>query len=308
MIIAAGLSPAWQQILVFDNFETGEVNRAQQAIWCASGKVINVAIALNQLGADCQTVCLTGGDSGQAIEKEFATAGYPAAWVPSSSSTRVCTTIIDQATKTTTELVENCGPASTEELDHFANTFAEQSQNANCVVLTGSLPAETPANYYRSLLAKTNARAILDFRGPELMAALQQQPFVVKPNREELAATVGHAIETDAQLLSAMRSLNEKGASWVVVTDGGKAVWATSQTDAYRATPPVVDVVNPIGCGDCFTAGLALGLSENDDMQQALAWGMAAAAENLKQLLPARVDRQTCENLADEIVVESVSV
>ncbi len=179
MIIAAGLSPAWQQILVFDKFQTGEVNRAQQALWCASGKVINVAIALNQLGADCQTVCLTGGDSGQSIEKEFATAGYKAAWIRSENSTRVCTTIIDQATKTTTELVENCGPATTEELKQFANTFAEQSRNANCVVLTGSLPAETPANYYQSLLAKTDARAILDFRGPELVAALNEQPFVV---------------------------------------------------------------------------------------------------------------------------------
>lgn len=307
MIIAAGLSPAWQQILVFDEFQTGEVNRAQQALWCASGKVINVAIALNQLQTNCQTVCLTGGDSGQAIEKEFATAGYEAAWIRSENSTRVCTTIIDQATKTTTELVENCGPASAEELAAFSNTFAEQSQNASCVVLTGSLPAQTPANYYQSLIATTNARSILDFRGPELMAALNERPFVVKPNREELAATVGHAIETDAQLLSAMRSLNEKGATWVVVTDGGKAVWATSETKAYRATPPVVEVVNPIGCGDCFTAGLALGLDENDDIQQALAWGMAAAAENLKQLLPARVDRQICESRANEIVVESVT-
>ncbi len=118
---------------------------------------------------------------------------------------------------------------------------------------------------------------------------------------------MGRGIETDAQLVSAMRSLNEKGARWVVVTDGGKAVWATSQTEAYRATPPVVEVVKPIGCGDCFTAGLALGLSENDEMRQALAWGMAAAAENLQQLLPARVDRGICEKLAHGIVVESVS-
>ena len=32
MILNAGLSPAWQQILAFDRFETGEVNRARESL------------------------------------------------------------------------------------------------------------------------------------------------------------------------------------------------------------------------------------------------------------------------------------
>ena len=39
MIVAAGLTPAWQQILRFDALRLGEVNRAVEAHWCASGKV-----------------------------------------------------------------------------------------------------------------------------------------------------------------------------------------------------------------------------------------------------------------------------
>ncbi len=46
MIVVAGLSPAWQQILSFDELRWGEVNRARSAHWCASGKVLNVGIAL----------------------------------------------------------------------------------------------------------------------------------------------------------------------------------------------------------------------------------------------------------------------
>ena len=45
MILSAGLTPAWQQILVFDGFRYGEVNRAAEAVWCASGKVFNAGIA-----------------------------------------------------------------------------------------------------------------------------------------------------------------------------------------------------------------------------------------------------------------------
>jgi hypothetical protein len=39
VIIAAGLTPAWQQMLVFDGVRVGEVNRAREAYWCSSGKV-----------------------------------------------------------------------------------------------------------------------------------------------------------------------------------------------------------------------------------------------------------------------------
>ena len=51
MILAAGLTPAWQQILSFRRFIPGEVNRAEQSIWCGSGKVLNVGCALHHLGA-----------------------------------------------------------------------------------------------------------------------------------------------------------------------------------------------------------------------------------------------------------------
>ena len=46
MIIAAGLTPAWQQIMRFERLATGQVNRAREVAWCASGKVLNVGLAL----------------------------------------------------------------------------------------------------------------------------------------------------------------------------------------------------------------------------------------------------------------------
>jgi len=41
VILVAGLTPAWQQILRFDDFRPGEVNRASEVQWCCSGKVLN---------------------------------------------------------------------------------------------------------------------------------------------------------------------------------------------------------------------------------------------------------------------------
>ncbi|MCA9111146.1 MAG: hypothetical protein KDA52_14435, partial [Planctomycetaceae bacterium] len=88
MIVAAGLSPAWQQILVFDAVAVGEVNRAREVNWCASGKVLNVARALNSLGADVDTVCPVGGQAGESIRAEFAADEIPAQWITTASATR----------------------------------------------------------------------------------------------------------------------------------------------------------------------------------------------------------------------------
>ena len=81
MIIAAGLSPAWQQILLFDRFTPGEVNRAAQSHWCASGKVLNVGIAVGRLGTECRTVSPVGGPAQESFDREFAELGITVDWV-----------------------------------------------------------------------------------------------------------------------------------------------------------------------------------------------------------------------------------
>src|SRR5688572_18469864 len=97
MILAAGMSPARQQILEFDAVQLGRVNRAVRATWCASGKVLNVSRALHRLGAGTQTICIAGGMSGWAIIAEFKRIGIAAEWIDAGASTRICTTILDRA-------------------------------------------------------------------------------------------------------------------------------------------------------------------------------------------------------------------
>src|SRR5690242_9889208 len=92
-ILAAGLSPAWQQILAFDAFHIGEVNRAHETHACASGKVLNVGLALHRLGANVRTLSLIGGAAAEQIKDEFAAAGAAGCWIDAASPTRVCTTV-----------------------------------------------------------------------------------------------------------------------------------------------------------------------------------------------------------------------
>jgi 1-phosphofructokinase family hexose kinase len=308
MIVAAGLTPAWQQILVFDSLRLGAVNRARQAVWCASGKVLNVGVALAHLGSPSRTVTLLGGPPRAAIEREFAEHGAELCVATTTAATRVCTTVLDRATRQTTELVENAAAISDAELKAFRAIYRQAVADAEMVILTGSLTAGSPTDTFADLLADTPraCRAILDIRGPELLAALVRRPLLVKPNREELATTIGERIDGDAACLAAAQSLCRKGAEWALVTSGSRPAILASEARAFRITPPRVDVVNPIASGDCLTAAVAWAYSGGRPMTEAVRFGMAAAANNVEALLPARLHRDRVEQLANEIVVEPI--
>jgi fructose-1-phosphate kinase PfkB-like protein len=229
-----------------------------------------------------------------------------ASWVTTQVPTRVCTTILDDDARRTTELVENSTPLGPDVLDRFAQTFREQSAAAQVVVLSGSLPDGTPSEYYRRLLDGTSAPAILDIRGPELLHALARQPLVVKPNRHELERTVARELSDDAGLLEAMRGLNARGAEWVVVTSGSEPVWVTSRDQTFQLRPAPAMLVNPIACGDCLAAGIAWGVLQGWTMVESVRYGMGAAADNLQQLLPSRLDPERVLGHANRVAVIEV--
>lgn len=301
MILAAGLTPAWQQILVFDHLVHGDVNRAREAHWCPSGKVLNVGVALRHLEADARTLSAGGGWPLEAMAADLTALNVPHRWITTIHATRVCTTVIDAGGHVTTELVENTAEFSAVELAAFQHAYLAEAAAAEVVVLSGSLPKGTPSTYYRDLVSRTPGRVIMDVRGPELLEALPTQPFLVKPNRAELARTLKCDLNSDADLQTAMFDLNSRGARWVVITDGPRPVWVSSAGQLWKFQPPLVNVVNPIGSGDSLAAGLAASLDLGSDVLEAVRYGIAAAAFNATQLLPCRLEPSRIQELLTQV-------
>lgn len=305
MILAAGLSPAWQQILVFERLRTGEVNRAREAHWCASGKVLNVAVAARTLTHETPVSAVTvlGGTTGKLIETEFRALGVELASVTTQSSTRVCTTLLDRQTGITTELVENARSLTEQEWDDYYGEFSRLAPSAETILLTGSLPVGAPADFLPRLSDASTARWILDIRGPDLMLLLPRKPWLVKPNREELAATLQRDLTREEHLHQGMRELLNLGAQSVLITRGNAPALLATREELWQLTPPKVTTVNPIGCGDSLAAGIAVATHEDAPLVEAVRFGMAAAAHNAELLLPARLNRARVNELVGEVQV-----
>jgi len=290
VIVAAGLTPAWQQVLQFDHLRTGQVNRARSAFWCASGKVLNVGAALRHLRMDALTISPAGGMTGRQVIDDFEQRGIPAEWIAVATPTRVCTTLLETSTRTTTELVENSAALTAAELGQFRTVYESAARKARCVVLTGSLPQGTPSSFYRELMAMSPAPAVLDVRGRELLECLPLHPLVVKPNREELAATVGRELPDEEAIVAAMAEVRERGAEWVLVSDGAAPLRVLGPQGLTRIVPDPVTVVNPIGCGDSLTAAVAARIVAGRPVLEAVQFAAGYASRKAAILYPVLQD------------------
>ncbi len=72
-----------------------------------------------------------------------------------------------------------------------------------------------------------------------------------------------------------------------------------------RFTPPrLTEVVNPIASGDCLAAGIAWATLRGCDLADAVRWGIAVAAANVEELLPARMSLERVRELYQEVKFE----
>jgi fructose-1-phosphate kinase PfkB-like protein len=129
---------------------------------------------------------------------------------------------------------------------------------------------------------------------------------LVKPNRTELAATVGRKLRDEAAVRAAMHELTMLGARRVVVTAGAEPALAFDRQDYWRIQGPRIDVVNQIGAGDAFTAGLVWRLLRGEDLGEACRWAAATGAADALTLLAGEVLRADVERLVGQVKVEKI--
>jgi tagatose 6-phosphate kinase len=308
MILCIGTTPAAQRVMVFRQLKIDAVNRAATTVDGAAGKSGNVAKGWQALGEQPVAVGFVGGDRGEDVRALLAAQGVELDFVTVASRTRQCITALDQSAGTVTELVEESQPVSAADYEALMVVIRRRMQVCRAVVMSGTITPGVPADLYlrgTELAHERGVLAVVDAQGAALVEALKARPDLVKPNRLELAATLGHALEDEAALISGMRELAERGAQRVVVTAGSAATLAFDGRSCWRIQVPQVKAVNPIGSGDAFTAGLVWRLQRGEELGEACRWAAAAGAANALTLMPGEVRLDDVERLAKQVTVEA---
>ena len=193
-ILCIGTTPAVQRVMVFRKLTLDAVNRAATTLEGAAGKSINVAKVLKVLGEQPVATGFLGGDRGEFLRAALAEKGIESDFVTVSTRTRQCITVIDESAGTHTELVEESQPVGPADFDKLMAVIRRRVPECRAVVMSGTMVTGGPANLYfdcARLAENAGALSVVDAQGVALVEALKAKPGLVKPNRSELAATLG---------------------------------------------------------------------------------------------------------------------
>jgi ribokinase len=112
----------------------------------------------------------------------------------------------------------------------------------------------------------------------DLRQADLSRVFALTPNEREGRVCLGLAPDAPVSDHDLAHRLLELGTEHVVLTRGEKGVLWASSSGIYPVPALPVKVVDTVGAGDAFNAGLAVGLSEGRPMLEAIALGVTAAS------------------------------
>lgn len=280
-VVCCGLSPTVQRTLFFAQpVCRGAVVRATRCITTASGKAVNVARMVAQLGADSCLVHPLAGETGLLVESllNADSVRQSVHWL-GSGLTRTCTTVIDGET---TELVEEAPRIGSTDLRSIEAMLDIALGGARLLCLSGSTPGGIDEGWYAGWVERANdlgVPTLVDAQRGPLIHCLPKHPWLVKPNRTEAIATLG--LEPNSSARDVALALQDAGARHALVSDGPGAAVFAGPDGCKKVVPQPVDAVNPIGSGDALAAGVAAAFAQGiEDWNDLLRHGFAAAAAN----------------------------
>lgn len=287
-----------------------------EKIRCTTSRVdpggggVNVSRVAHRLGADTVALLTSGGATGDEVQALLAAEGVSMAVVPIGERTRQSMTVHAVDTSDEYRFVLP-GPRLTEtERDSLQAELHRRLRPGDVVVLSGSLPPDTPTDFYATLAREataSGARVAVDTSGEALRAALAEGVWLVKPSRRELEELVAEPITGTLDAVSAATTLVSSGrAEIVAVSLGSDGAVVVSAEGAWHASAPRVQARSTVGAGDSFLAGLLVALDKGEPMDAALATAVAAGAATAMTEGTALCDSEVIQKLASRVKVVSL--
>jgi ribokinase len=240
------------------------------------GKGANQAVAAARLGAQVAMVAMVGADPvGERLRKALELEGVDVERVlleyEHGLASGQALIAVDTGSGENSIIVSP-GANSALGPEHCAAAGA-LLRDASVTLLQQEIPAETV-----EAAARLAAGLVLLNPAPArpLSAALLEMVDVLVPNREELAALVGHPLPDLHAVADAARTL--RGPAAVVVTLGADGALLCEEGAVHLVPALPVTPVDTTAAGDAFCAALAVALAEGRPLHEAVRAANATAA------------------------------
>ncbi|ATP41665.1 1-phosphofructokinase [Solibacillus sp. R5-41] len=309
MITTVTLNAAIDQVYEMNSFVMGQTNRVMQKFQQGGGKGINVARVIKALDGDVLIGGFIGGLNGEKIKASLQEQRLPTSFIQIEGESRICLTVTNYQTKEMTELLEEGPTIQQHEWKEMLRWVEVQAESSKYLVLSGSLPKGVPSNAYATiihLLKQKGVRVALDTSGEALKQGIEAIPFAIKPNEDEISQLIGKPVEMQEDLIQAGEKLRDLGIEHVCFSLGEKGALFINSTGNYQVNAPKINVVNTVGSGDAFLAGLILKLSQGASDEEAYKWAVACGSVNAGEKEIAKVQKESVELLLKELQITNI--
>lgn len=279
MIYTITFNPSIDYFVSLDNLTVGRLNRSAVEFFKAGGKGINVSQVLTNLGLNNIALGFVGGFTGKKLVDLLNENNINNDMIfIENQNTRINVKI---SANNETEINADGIFVDEKDVDNLIIKLKDIKSD-DYVVISGNISKKCSINLYKYLVEKIKAlcnNIVVDCSGDLLKSVLKLEPFLVKPNLEELEQFANSELKTDYDIKQAMIKMQKCGAKNVLLSKGSDtAVFLGTDGLFYEKEPYKGKVANTIGCGDSMVAGFIYEYIKIGDTKKALNFSVAVSS------------------------------
>lgn len=308
MIYTCTMNPAIDLYAAITNLKPDTVNRTHDEDYQPNGKGVNVSIMLKRLGIDSVALGFSGGFTGKYIEESLNELDISTDFVSVDGTTRINVFInsIEEYK------IVNQGPFIAQQKQEELLAKIKTIPSESMLIVSGSLPKGVPDSIIveiAEICEKRNIKLVLDTSVETVMQTLACNPFLLKPNEEELANLFNQKHDlSEIELITYGKKLLRKGAQHVLVSRGAEGALLLTGDNLLKVSSPQGEVVNTACSGDALLATFIGKQLQSETLEDSLCYASAIGAStafskglsNLEDV-PKLVQEVTVESIKEEL-------
>ena len=311
MIITVTLNPTLELVYQLETLAINGVTRTDKVTKYPSGKGLNVSRVASLMGYQNIATGFLGINQKQTFEASLDADKMTHNFLSISEDTRNSVAILHDHQQT--ELLENGPTIDKTEAINFLEHYHQLINQANVVVLAGSLPKGIESNYYIELMKQAlaqNAKVIIDASGTTLKNVLDSpiNPYAIKPNLDEIQELTGQTIDTsDYQaIITLLDDAIFEGIPLILISMGADGAFIKFNQHYYKATVPKIEVKNAVGSGDSTVAGIAISLDQDEEIISLIKRAMTLGTLNALEERTGYVSKENYQSYFDLMEVTEI--
>lgn len=304
------LNPAIDVTLEIDTLKIGSVNRVQTAQSRPAGKGLNVAQVLTGLGHDIVVTGFLGQNNRSSFDEDFDKQGFDNQFVYVAGDTRQNIKIAETEHSGRMTDINGKGFIVDETAKNaLFDKIPTLAKDVDFIVMSGSLPQNFSLDDFDKLIQliqQNNAKLAIDSSGEALKIAVKNNPFLLKPNNDELFESYAKPANTFAEQQALLATLNSQTPNWVISLGENGVNWLTADKN-LNAKPPKVTVKSTVAAGDTLLAGILHGIANNLSKEQTLTTATALASHTVSQVGCELPNDERLQELSQQVVITDLT-